>query len=349
MAYRSEANRIGNKANYTDLNLTHYPNNLDTRANNQNMKGFVNVGESDIPDYVMAEYVNAALDGIMAIQRSLGKTPHVPSYTAPANVPSVIESGSVGNRLTLIENGLFDERYGGTGWPGSNFSARPTLSKHNHNGAGGHPNKIVLTTEVQGLLPRTNINLTASVGLTGANILTSSTNTNTIEASLNDMLSKSTGGIVNGFTQFKKGTRTNTIIECSAEQFSGLSAATLVSDTSATSGRVVRGSGTAVATFHRETLTQDLFFGRYVISMRVKASNINNRTNLLRITVGSQNFYFRGNEFTAANQFQNVYFVFEHNTANAPLTISKVATTGVVDVSIDNFYIHPIYPAVFDR
>ena len=75
MAFRSEDDAIGNKENYQDLNLTNYPNFLDSRSEtpnnpyryNKNMRGFVNVGEGEaLPDYVMAEYINAALDGVMA-------------------------------------------------------------------------------------------------------------------------------------------------------------------------------------------------------------------------------------------------------------------------------------------
>ena len=347
MAYRSESNRIGNKLNYTDLNLTHYPNNLDSRLNNENMKGFVNVGEASIPDFVMAEYVNAALDGIMALQRSLGVSPQVPVNTPSANVTSVTETNTVSKRIGALESGLLDERYGGAGWPGSVYANRPTLSKHAHTGLGGHPNKIGLTTEVSGLLPKQNINLTTT-GLTGKDILTSPTNTRTIEASLNDMLSKSTGGVVLGLTEFRAGVRTSTLIEASAPQFKGLSGASLTSDTTATVSTCVRASGTQAGTFHTESLNRNLFFGRYAISLRAKVSNRNVSTNVLRVTVGTQNFYFRGTDFTTANKYQTLYFVFEHSQVET-LTIAKVASTGTIDLSVDNFSIHPVHPAVFDR
>ena len=78
MAYRSENDKFSLKTNYTDLNLTLYPNTVDTRLNNTNMRGFVNIGDGALPDYVMAEYMNAAIDGVMALERALGATPMVP-------------------------------------------------------------------------------------------------------------------------------------------------------------------------------------------------------------------------------------------------------------------------------
>ena len=177
--YRSEQDEIGNKKNYQDLNLTQYPNAIDSRKNNLNMRGFTNVGEGETPDYVMAEYVNAALDGVMAVERALGVTPMVPYDTHTDNLNTVIEGGSVNSRITRIENGLFDERYGGSKW--KYVSSRPTLSEHNHDGQDGHPGKIDLRDEVQSTIRKRHIDLTIGTGLLGSDIFVSNQNAVKVE------------------------------------------------------------------------------------------------------------------------------------------------------------------------
>ena len=344
MAYRSEAGKIGNKQNYKDLNLTRYPNALDTRANNDNMRGFVNVGEEAIPDYVMAEYVNSVSDAVMAIEKSLGVTPMVPVGTAAGAVTSVIESSSVSARIASIESGLLDERYGGAGW--SYVAGRPTLSKHEHTGTNGQPGKINLVNEIEGLLQKTNLNITQASGLTGADLFVSKTNNKKIDASLDDMLSKTTGGIVLGQVNLKGGLESRTIIERTAPQFFGNVSATLTSDASTTDSRMMRGTGTGAATIHQEVVGRDLQYGQYIISVRVKTPGAVN-ANVLTIQGGSTITTFKGNEIGAS--YTTVYALFNHNNPGDVISIKKVATTTALSVDVDNFSVQPVHPAVFDR
>lgn len=345
MAYRSEANRVPNKINYKDLNLSHYPNKIDTRANNTNMRGFVNVGEQSIPDYVMAEYVNSALDGVMALERALGINPMVPTNTEPGQVTSVIENKTVSDRIGLIENGSLDERYGGAGW--KYVANRPTLSNHNHDGLNGHPGKIHLVNEVEGKLRKANIDLTLATGLTGSNIFINNTQATTIADSLGDMLSKTNGGTVLAKVNFDKGIRSLSTVELIAREFTRGAGVSLVTDNIGNFNQTAQISGNAGGNLHQETLTNNLMFGRYVIGIRAKASTSVN-TPLLRITTGSQSTEFLANDFEAVNKYQMLYHVFDHNT-DETLTIAKLATSANITLSVDSLFIHPIHPAVFDR
>lgn len=345
MAYRSEGNRIPNKQYYTDLNLTHYPSALDTRTNNVNMKGFVNVGEQSIPDYVMAEYVNSLADAVMAIERALGINPMVPTG-APANkVSEFIRNKTVSDRLAAIEGGDLDERYGGSGW--KYLPNRPTLNNHNHDGLNGHPGKINLQTEVEGKLRKGNIDLTLATGLTGSDIFVSSTNATTIANSLADALSKRNGGTVLGRVNFSAGVKTLTNWEFRGRDFLSLSGATLVTDNQGNNNQAVRAEGTAAAVFHKDSLNNTLMYGKYVIGVRVKVSAKPNQ-NVLKISTGSNNSTFIGTEFKTANKYQMVYHVFDHESVQE-LKIEKLAGASAVTVSIDGFFIQPVHPAVFDR
>lgn len=349
MAYRSEQNNIGNKQNYRDLNLTQYPNTIDSRTNNTNMRGFINVGEGQIPDYVMAEYVNAAIDGVMALERAVGEAPMVPFDTEPGNTSSVIESSTVAKRISRIEDGLFDERYGGAGW--KNVPTRPTLSKHNHDGLNGHPNKIKLGSEVEGLLEKKFINLTAASGLTGADIFVSKQNPIKINEAINDALSKSAGGTVSAPVTFTKSVKHRTHIDLVADEMTINEGATLISDSQATSGKALRYTssstvGTVFSLSAKEK--EDLLFGKYILAVRVKSS-ASDTTSAIRFQLGSQAQTIKNDDI--GKNYKQLYFVFEQDatTKKQDLIIQKIATTASVSITIDSIYIEPIHPAVLDR
>lgn len=350
MAYRSESNKIGNKQNYTDLNLTQYPTTLDTRLNNTNMKGFTNIGEGQIPDYVMAEFVNAALDGVMAIERALGVTPMVPYDTPTASITSTIETSSVSARIKRIENGLFDVRYGGTGW--TNTANRPTLNNHNHDGLNGHPGKIHLQTEIEGLLLKKNLNLTADVGLTGADIFLSAANPIKINIALEDFLSKSKGGTVNGPVTFNKGVKTRTTADFRADEMAVLASTSLASDASTSAGTALTTSsaGTTVTLFSLSAAERaQMLFGKYICGIRVKLTGTATG-NVLRFQLGTNVQTIVDTELTTG-KYKQLYFVFnqdETTKANA-LQIQKLATASTVGIALDSVFIEPIHPAVLDR
>lgn len=348
MAYRSEQNRIGNKQNYTDLNLTQYPNAIDTRTNNVNMRGFINVGEGEIPDYVMAEYVNSALDGVMAVERALGVTPMVPYDTPGGNLNTVIEGNTVNDRITRIENGLFDERYGGTGW--KYVSNRPTLSSHNHDGLNGHPGKIHLQNEVESLLRKRNIDLTLGTGLLGSDIFVSNQNGIKIDAAIADSLSKSAGGVVSGPTAFTGPFSSRTRMDFLPNELTRVSAS-LVSDNQATSGQALRiTNSSTTSTMFRVSAAEKshLVYGKYILGVRVKASSATSGS-VFRIRIGNSIQNITGREI--GTSFKQIYFVFDQDasTKNQDILVQKLATSGNFTITTDSVIIEPIHPAVLDR
>lgn len=349
MSYRSEQNKIANKQNYKDLTLSQYPNALDTRANNTNMRGFINVGEGEIPDYVMAEYVNAAMDGIMAIERTLGVAPMVPYDTPTGNINTVIENSTVNDRLARIEDGLFDERYGGSGW--KYVGNRPTLSKHQHNGQNGHPSKIHLQTDVQSVIRKANIDLTLNTGLLGSDIFVSKQNAIKIDEAIADSLSKSAGGTVTAPVDFKSRFSSRTRMDFVASELTVGTGVTLISDAQASDGRAVRyGSTSTTLAMVRipSALKAHLLYGKYVMGVRMKSS-LSNASSLLRVQLGAQVQTIKANEI--GTSYKQVYFVFDHTSATKgqDLTIEKLATTSNTMVTIDSIIIEPIHPAVLDR
>lgn len=350
MAYRSESNKIGNKQHYTDLSLTQYPTTLDTRINNINMKGFANVGEGQIPDYVMAEYVNAALDGLMAVERALGVTPMVPYDTAAASITTTIQNSTVSNRIKRIEDGLFDVRYGGTGW--SNIVNRPTLNNHNHDGLNGHPGKIHLQNEIESLLLKKNINLTAGAGLTGADIFLSAANPIKINIALEDFLSKSNGGTLEGKVTFNKGVQTRTTADFRADEMALLASTSLVSDTAASAGTALSATsaGTAISLFSLSAAERSqMLYGKYICGIRVKLTGTATGS-LLRFQLGGAVQTIANTDLTVGS-YKQLYFVFnqDHTTKNSTLLIQKLATASTIGLAIDSIFIEPIHPAVLDR
>ena len=349
MSYRSEDNRIPNKQNYTDLSLSQYPNRVDTRTNNTNMRGFINVGEGHVPDYVMASYINALNDGVMAIQRALGETPMVPFGTQSGQLQSVIESGTVSGRIRRIEDGLFDVRYGGQGW--QNVENRPTLSRHNHDGLNGHPAKINLVSEITGRLNKGNINLAASNGLTGADIFVSNQNQIKINEAINDSLSKSAGGTVTGDTHFRGQFSSRTRLDMVAPDFSRPADVALTSDNTATAGRTLRLT-TAGSTQDIARLTTNekghLLYGKYIIGVRVKSSTQANSP-ILRFLLGNQSQTVTGSEIGSGWGYIYWSFTHDHTNRTADLRIQKLSSAASATLNIDNIFIEPIHPAVLDR
>lgn len=352
MSYRSEANYISNKQNYKDLKMTQYPNTLDTRSNNENMRGFTNIGESEgIPDFVMAEYTNALIDAVMAIQRTLGEKPTIHFGAEEIEFNELIENSTVSNRLTRIEDGLFDTRYGGEGW--RDTINKPVLNNHRHTGRDGQPPRIVLTNEVEGLLPYQNINLNYQVGLTGAQISLSSLNPTKLDVVVEGLLSKSEGGTVTGPTYFTNQVKTRTHIDATAEDIVNKGQSRIISDSQATSGRALTSTETIT---QRRLFTinanekKHLLYGRYVLGIRIKKNkSLQESFDLLNITLGRLSESF--NQISMKDEYRTIHYVFEHNNLNKhdDLTITKLSTREALEVRVDNYYITPIHPATLDR
>lgn len=340
--YRSEGNKFPNKENYKDLNLSLWPNTVDTRENNINMKGFTNIGEGKVPDYVMAEYVNSLIDAVMGIQRSLGTTPMV--YESAENVKELIESYTVGKRLSRIESGLFDERYGGKGW--TYTDTRPTLNNHSHTGTNGQPPKINLKNEVTSTLNKANINLTQTAsGLLATDILMSTTDGNSISKSIEDKLSKSKGGVVQGDSEFKGLMQTTTTKHFNTSNLV-LASGKKESDNQTASGYAIS------ATENKDMINQkidNLEYGYYAVAFRLKANSSLSSNESVTLRVGNIVESLNSNDISTS--YKQFFVVLDINSSNKNVTISVIPSlkTSGHTILLDNIVINPTHPAILDR
>ena len=365
----SIANAVGNKT-YPDLVLTRYPDTFDERSgskNNPNLNRWTN-----LKDYNMAEHVNALQDAIMAIQRMLGEKAHMPAkpvdkdgnpVTDPNELLNISQSSTVKDRIDAMETydwyADFDKRYGGPTWSfDKKATVNPTIQQHRHvgskTGVPGMPEQISLTEEVRGQLPKANINLTASNGLTGADIYVGPTATQKISEALGDMISEKTGGTIAQGAQLtvngRFNSRTRREYDSSNAQSSGN---TKVQDTNTLLKTAMQSSGTAASNFLNETLT-NMHYGRYVAIVRIASNNLSS-SNVAEIRAVDTNtnsvlksVVLKGSDFEASNKYKTFFLVFDHN-GSTQLNIRKLSTSSSVQVRFDYAIIEPVHPAVFDR
>lgn len=355
--FRSEGNAMGN-AKFPDLNLTRYPAKIDSKTvgdagYNINMKGFWNSGDPNIPngqapDYNMAEHVNALADAVMAMQRILGVNPHVDNLGQNT-------TGTVSTRIAAAENKdlYYDARYGGQGW---NTSLGQTILTHTHGGGTNEAPKINLVDEVSGKLEKNFINLAAATGITGMDIFISSGSAVKLSDAVNDKLSVSQGGTISGALTLSNTFNSRMNREYTHVNFSG----SQVADYTSASGIVRKLSGKTSGSFLQAELT-NLLCGKYVVGVRLKTDSIPNE-DIIELSLkndssglGNSTFTTRikGTDFTSINKWQMFYLIGDVERWSAVtlnhVNILKLSTTVDVAVSIDNAYIMPVHPAVFDR
>lgn len=345
---RSEKGYILGKVHYSDLNMTQYPDKVDSSivtdpGYNENMRGFEN-----IKDYNMAEHVNSVTDAVMSVQRALGTMPFVDK--------DGVDRGTVSSRLTMLENKDYDARYGGSGWILSQ-----TLVGHTHTGEAGHPSQINLVTETQGRLPANKLNLSYGNpdAVTGGDISVSSTDSRKIVDAINDKLSITQGGSIQKSLEVKGSFMSRFYREWDASTISG---GTLITDYSAMTNQIKRFAGTNEGWFIGTNNIENLNYGRYVASFRVRVSSLASqevfRTGYYYMnSEGNWNYQsgisIKGTDFKAVNQWQMFYHTFEHKgervDATGSLHVVRAATTNQMNVDLDNIIIMPTHPAIYDR
>lgn len=353
---RSTANAPQNST-YPDLSMTQYPAKIDSRVStdpgyNPNMKGFVNVQDATATTpldkmWNMAEHVNALADAVMAIQKVLGIMPQL-DVNGQANT-----KGTVDGRIELLEDpDRYDSRYGGTNW-----ITTQTLVGHTHTGVTGHPSKIDLSKEVQALLAKTNIDLTTSTGLTGADISMSSQVSTKISDAVADKLSTTQGGTISADLSITG--KLNTSIQREWDNTDVSDGSKLGSVYSTNSGVAYRGSGTAEVKFISDSLT-GLEYGKYVVGARLRTSslateqvayiNVTNMVGGKSVTVSQP---INGTDFDSVNTFKMFYLVCtvegDASSSISSITIAKDATNASINVDFDHAFIMPVHPAIFDK
>lgn len=337
---RSESNPIAGKQTYPDLNLTQYPDNIDSRANNANMKGFEN-----LKDYNMAEHVNALEDAVMAIQRALGIKPFVNKDGVSKNTVSA--------RIVDLENRDYDPRYGGAGW-----IASQTLVGHTHTGTAGHPAQVNLASETQGVLPKSKLNFNAaSDGITGADLALSTTDTRKIPDVVNDKLSVSQGGTIQKNLVVQGQLQTRFMKEYDADTAGGA----LITDYSTMSNKARRAEGTGQVEFLWGDIP-NLNYGKYVLGVRARVSALVNEEvlhlrmyNVYNDGYRLQNYlYIRGTDFDAPWQWKTFYLTFNNMSDRSATTgphthVWKCVTSSNIILDFDNAFIMPTHPAIYDK
>ena len=361
---RSERNKVGNDI-FPDLDMTSYPRLKDGVTTdvgksvkaNPNLKGWTNVGDGPIPDYVMAEHVNALIDGMMAIQRTLGHDIMLPADTSgmtEAELNTLRQTRTVRARIDELEGRNYDERYGGPGWT---VSPDRTIARHFHTGAAGSPSKIMLTNgqEVQGLLGKANINLTSANGLVAADIFMSNGSTERISSAIQDRLSRTTGGVVSGNVEVRGAMDYRLQKEMGQEVMGG----TPQADGQTLSGTRKEIAGTTTGAF-LDINVSNLQYGMYVLGVRVKlvAGTLDNAIVLELEKVAQtgetqQIAEVSAADFRTVGKWRMMYLVFEHEPMTAAKTarirVRKMGTTAAKTIAIDHAYITPAHPGIFDK
>jgi hypothetical protein len=325
---------IGTKTKYPEYNLTYYPDDIDSRDNNGNMRGFKNMD-----DYNMAEHLNALTDAIMVMERILG-------------IGVEGSSVDVKTRLNILDQHNHDTRYGGSGWT---LAGGQTLVGHTHTGSAGHPSQINLNGEVQGKLSKGFLDLT-STGLTGSDIMMSGTSSSKISDAVNDKLSTSQGGTIAKNLKVEGKFNSRIMREWDSSDARSGSVST---DYTARSNSVIRGSGTGDIRFIHEGI-KGFQYGKYVVGVRLKTSSLANENvayirmynNLNSSWTMDSSLYIKGADFEASNEWKTFYLpcdVAGDSSSSYPiLHIGKSSTSGSVNIDLDHAFIMPITPAVFD-
>jgi hypothetical protein len=253
-----------------------------------------------------------------------------------------------------------DQRYmwGGAKPAGLAADAKISVKYHLHDGTAGGADKINLASHVTGKLSKDNIDLISKTAtmLSAADILMSTSSTQTISDQFNDKMDK-TGGPISGPV-----TVSGTINSGFFMEFDAATTATSgtvgsnISDIYAESGISRRGLSTSSSgTLFAQS--QRLRYGDYVACFRVKVdANIStNPVCKLYITDGTKetSLVITPNMFATAGQYDMVYLEFRHKnnhgtTARPNITVGTYFYGGVTNMNVDSVVVTPIHTTVYD-
>ncbi|MEK1829017.1 hypothetical protein AAAC51_07660 [Priestia megaterium] len=217
------------------------------------------------------------------------------------------------------------------------------------------PEKIVLTQEVQGKLPKANVDLTsASTGITGKDILVEPTVNTKISDSLNAKIDEKTGGTIAKDATLTVLGKTNTRWTREFDYTDAASTGnTSVQDSSTLLNRAVESGATSASDLLSVNLN-GMYHGRYVAIVRLSASSLPS-SGFVEISAANANggsitnkITLTGSDFDAANQYKTFYLIFNHD-GDTKLRVRKLTTTSTAKVKFDYAIVEPVHPAVFDR
>lgn len=366
----SVQNAVGNNI-YPDLVLTRFPEVFDERSGskyNPNLKRWTN-----LKDYNMAEHVNALQDAVMSMQRMLGELAQMPAQpkdvngnpiTDPNALLNLKQTSTVRARIDALEThdwySEFDKRYGGPTWAFDEEDAtNATIQQHRHLGSAsgipGMPEKIVLTQEVQGRLPKANVDLTkTATGITGSDIYVEATSSSKVADAINDKISETTGGTIKQTAELNVLGKTNTRWTREFDSTDASSTGnTAVADGKTLLNKAIESGATAASDLLNTNL-EGMYYGRYVAIVRLSASSLPSSaiveisaTNSINNEVINK-VALSGSDFDASGQYKSFYLIFNHD-GSTKLRVRKLTTASSVKVRFDYAIVEPVHPAVFDR
>lgn len=366
----STENAVGNNV-YPDLVLTRFPESFDERGgskNNPNLNRWTN-----LQDYNMAEHVNSLQDAVMSIQRALGELVQMPAQpkdvegnpiTDATELLTIKQTSTVKERIDAIEThdwyAEFDKRYGGPAWVFDDEAiTNPTIQQHRHlgssSGVQGMPEQIDLTEEVQGKLPKENMDLSNKpTGLTGKDLLVEPTVDTKISDAINDKISETTGGTIQAEASLTNYGKTNTRWLREFDSFdASIVGNTIVQDPATLLNRAVESNAT-VSSDLLNTILSGMYFGRYVLTVRLSASSLSSNSIVELSAIDSNTnavintVTLDGSDFDNTNEYKSFYLIFNHD-GRTNIRIRKLNTTSSVKVRFDYAIVQPVHPAVFDR
>lgn len=371
MLRNSTENAVGNTV-FEDLEMTSYPKYKDSRTEsevngklNPNLRRFEN-----LKDYNMAEHINALQDTVLAIQRTLGtmvQVPYAPKddagnvITNEEDLINIAKNYTVKERIDELERfdwvTKFDKRYGGPTWKYDEASnVNPTIQQHRHLGTDsditGMPQKISLEEEVQGLLPKDNVNLSRGEnGITGADICVDMSSSKKISESINDKISEAEGGYIAKRAKLEVLGKINTrwAREFDAEDAIG-QGNSKVSDKKTLTGVAMESHDTKSTVLLNQSL-EGMYHGSYVAIVRLSVSGRLSSEVVEIVALDLDNnivnrVQLKGTDFPENRGYKDFYMVFE-NDGNTKISIRKLNTSVGVRVRFDHAIITPVHPAVF--
>ncbi len=355
---------------YSDLTKTQYPAQIDSRypvaavtdlrfpsADNANL--VYTIGEqhentdmnpeTDYTTYIMAAHINVLQEAMLCVERTLGIMPQGDFKTVKA-------------RIENLEDKDYDIRYitaNSVGW--TYDSARDTLYAHKHLGGTASPSKVDLASEVQGLLPKTAIELgVTNSSLMATDIKMSSTDNRTIKDSIDAQFPRTAGTSypITGDLYLDNKFFGGLYGEWDAQDHIEGISSTKVSDDKAYSGYSVKSGTTNEFMIIGPTGGyQKLRYGKFVVGFRIKITDPPDAEAMVcQLSVGNvleqnvRNIYAK--DFENPGNYEMLYITFDHTPTSDNLNRFYFGVwrhnAAVGYLYIDSIIIMPSHTSVYD-
>jgi hypothetical protein len=357
---------------WSDISLTNYPWNIDKRQSeidegsidpatgNIHFKLNINYEERDRLTSanaftVFANDINVLLDAVTGIQRTVGIMPQGAFDDVAARLTDTEAFVMKGQMIDDHIPANLDERYM-WGGPVPPDAALLSIFKHKHSGGDANPSKIELSSEVAGLLGKSNMDLVSGTEsmLTAGDMYMSTAMTQKISDAIGGKFDK-TGGEISGETNVSGNFSSLTSAEIDAYETLKVVGSNS-SDIGCYSGYSRKGISTDPSGLLLEKSIK-LRYGKYVAAIRLRVGDNSSLSYLGRITM-SDGYASHVVDYIVPNHlrstdYEMIYIEFDHkNRIGSPgkkdLKIEIDFYTGVTSLDIDSIVIQPVTTAVYD-